>query len=195
MGTEYLAQLEACGWSATSGPEQMACVERLESRIGVLIPSDFCDFLTSIGPGYLDAWAPCNDPTPFGDHGITSIHSVPEIEELLDSVIVPRNMICIGTGDFEAITCLSICGLDRGAVYSFDGEMNFFKDIDGPQQFYANSPLAKEFYRMRDADELPQRPWGYENCYLVADSFTEFLAKIRPDNGDDQEATTVDPKA
>lgn len=89
-------------------------------------------------------------------------------------------MICIGSGDFGAFTCLSVCGLDHGNIYSLDGEMNFFKDLSSPNQFYGNSPQAKEFYRMRDADELPQRPWGYENCYHVANSFSAFLTALRP---------------
>jgi hypothetical protein len=33
---------------------------------------------------------------------------------------------------------------------------------------------------MRDNDELPERPWGYENCYLIAEGFDEYLSKLHP---------------
>lgn len=181
-----MAKLEACGWSAASGPQPLADIERLESKIGTTLPPEYRSFLSEVGPGYLDGWAACSFPTPFGDHGITSFYSLNEIEELLDSAIVPRNMICIGCGDFGALTCLSVCGLDRGSIYSLDSEMNFFKDLDSPQQFYGDSLQAREFYRIRDAEELPQRPWGYENCYHVASSFSTFLGALRSNssNGD-----------
>jgi len=181
-----LSNLKACNWSSTGGGESVADIERLEGRIGTSLPSDFRQFLREQGAGYLDAWARCTFPTPFGEHGITSFYSVAEIEGLLDSAIVPRNMICIGSGDFSAYTCLSVCSIDRGSVYSLDGEMNFFKELNGPQQFYGNSPQAKEFYRMRDADELPQRAWGYDNCYHVTDSFSEFLSVLRPEGDENQ---------
>ena len=62
--------------------------------------------------------------------------------------------------------------------------MNYYKEMDGPQQFYAGSPQAQEFYRLRDEGELPERPFGYENCYHVADSFVDFLLALRPLDAD-----------
>ena len=35
-----------------------------------------------------------------------------------------------------------------------------------------------DFFHMRDNDELPERPWGYENCYLIAESFDEYMNKL-----------------
>ncbi|MCL2395944.1 MAG: hypothetical protein FWC87_14820 [Acidimicrobiaceae bacterium] len=40
-------------------------------------------------------------------------------------------------------------------------------------------PSVQEFFRLRDADELPERPWGYDNCYAMARSFTDFVARLR----------------
>lgn len=180
MQISDIPNLSTCDWSPTGGAATEAEIAALESRIGVTLPGDYRDFITSIGPGSLDGWADCSYPTPFGSHGVTTLHSMSEVDELLTSMIVPRNMICIGAGDFGAFTCLSVCGLDRGAVYSLDGEMNYYKDIDGPQQFYSGSPQAQDFYRRRDEGDLPPRPFGYENCYHVADSFTAYLLALRP---------------
>jgi hypothetical protein len=74
--------------------------------------------------------------------------------------------------------CLSIAGLDHGQVYSLDTEMRFFWDQDTLNDLPDLDSSIKEFFRLRDADELPERPWGYENCYHLADSFTEFVAKM-----------------
>ncbi|WP_166442557.1 SMI1/KNR4 family protein [Phragmitibacter flavus] len=174
-----------CGWSPKDKPANNDEVARLESKIGVSLPPEYRDFIAFIGPGFLDGWVPCSYPTPFGSHGLTSLHSIIEVEELLDSLIVPRNMICIGSGDFGAFTCLSVCGLDRGAIYSLDGEMNYYKDIADPQQFYSNSPNAIEFYRLRDEDQLPPRPCGYDNCYHITDSFANFLKALQSSTIDD----------
>jgi hypothetical protein len=84
-----------------------------------------------------------------------------------------------GSGHFGMTTCLSVAALDHGQVFSLDTEMRFFSDEDTLRQLPDLDPTIKEFFRMRDADVLPERPWGYENCYHVADSFTEFLSKMR----------------
>ena len=179
-----LPSLIACDWSSIGTPATESEIAAFESTVGVTLPADYRDFIATIGPSSLDGWANCSYPTPFGSHGVSTLYPIQEVDALLTSLIVPRNMICIGSGDFGAFTCLSVCGLDRGAVYSLDGEMNYYKEMDGPQQFYAGSPQAQEFYRLRDEGQLPERPFGYENCYHVADSFVGFLLALRPLDAD-----------
>lgn len=176
--------LEEClcslGFSSTDGPENSARIEELEEEIGVRLPADFRRFLSEFGGGYLDdAFAPCTEPTPFGDHVVNVLHSIREISGLADSEVTPRNMICIGYGNFGATTCLSIAGLDHGQVFSLDTEMRFYWDETIISRFPHLDSSIREFFRMRDAGELPNRPWGYENCYHIANSFTEFLEKLR----------------
>lgn len=111
---------------------------------------------------------------------MTTLHSVEEIIDLLDSTITPRNMICIGYGHFGATTCLSIAGLDHGQIFSLDTELRFYWDESDIARYPHLAPEIREFFRMRDADELPSRPWGYDNCYHVANTFREFISKLRP---------------
>jgi hypothetical protein len=145
------------------------------------LPQDYRTFLLEIGGGELrDTVVPCTVPTPFGEHIITCLHSVEEVIGLLDSDKAPRNMICVGYGHFGMTTCLSVSGIDHGQVYSLDIEMRFFWDEAKLREFPHLDPTILDFFRLRDADELPGRPWGYENCYHVADSFKEFLGKLRP---------------
>ena len=99
---------------------------------------------------------------------------------LLDSSITPRNMICIGTGDFSAYTCLSIAGLDHGSVYSLDGEFRYYWEDDVLNEYPNLDPGVKKFFTLRDNDELPERPFGYDHCYHITNSFYEFINHLDP---------------
>ncbi|MFL5328874.1 MAG: SMI1/KNR4 family protein [Gemmataceae bacterium] len=167
------------GFDPTGGPEPPERIEELERLIGVPLPADYRTFLLEVGGGYVrDVLVPCTVPTPFGEHILTSLHSVSEIIELLDSGKTPRNMICISYGHFGMTGCLSMAGLDHGQIFSLDTEMRFYWDEETLSRLPALDSSIKEFFRMRDAHELPERPWGYENCYHIADSFTEFVSKM-----------------
>jgi hypothetical protein len=173
--------LQRLGFSATDGPEPIDRVEELEELIGVRLPLDYRKFLLEVGGGYVgDALAPCTIPTPFGEHIVTTLHSVKEVINLIDSIVTPRNMICVGYGHFGMTTCLSVAGLDHGQMFSLDTEMRFYWDDDALSNLPHLAESIKEFFRMRDAGELPERPWGYENCYHLADSFSDFLSKLHP---------------
>lgn len=168
-------------FQATGGPESSKSVAELETQIGVQLPPDYRHFLTEIGGGYVkDALAPCTLPTPFGEHIMTVLHTVREVIDLLDSNVTPRNMLCIGYGHFGMTTCLSVAGLDHGQVYSLDTEMRFFWQDDTLNKLPHLDPTIREFFRLRDTDQLPSRPWGYENCYHLADSFNQYLEKLHP---------------
>ncbi len=171
--------LEGLGFRPTDGPEPPHRIAELERLIGVPLPSDYRRFLQEVGGGYVrDVLVPSTVRTPFGEHILTHLHSVEDVIGLLDSGKAPRNMICISYGHFGMTGCLSVAGLDHGQVYSLDTEMRFFWDKDALDRLTDLDPTIKEFFRLRDADELPERPWGYENCYHLADSFTEFVAKM-----------------
>ena len=175
--------LVRCGFRPFGTPESMASVAKTEELIGVPLPSDYRDFMLSFGGGYLHSWAPCTIPTPFGEHGMSKLHNFQEVWDLLESDVTPRNMICIGYGDFGATTCLSVAGLDHGRVFSLDTEMRFFWDQARLSRYPNLDPEIREWFKMRDSEQLPPRPWGYENCYHVADSFSEFIAKLHPSEG------------
>ncbi len=136
--------------------------------------------MQEIGGGSLDdTIVPCTIPTPFGELNLHQIHSVKEVIRLLNSTKAPRNMVCIGYGNFGMTTCLSVAGLDYGQIFALDTEMRFFWNHEILQRLPDLDPSIKTFFRLRDADELPERPWGYENCYHIAGSFSEFLGKLQ----------------
>jgi hypothetical protein len=168
-------------------PASLKQIEKLEYLIGVRLPPDYRSFLLEVGGCSLrDTLVECTVPTPFGEHVLTEFFSVDEVIGSLYSggiaqsgrVLTPRNMISISYGHFGAITCLSIAGIDHGQVFSLDTEMRFFWDHETLNAYPHLDPSVRGFFRLRDAHELPERPWGYENCYHVADSFEEFVSKM-----------------
>jgi hypothetical protein len=166
---------------SSDGPDSPAEVERLERLAGVPLPGDYREFLLTFGGGDLDAFSPCEGLTPIGDScSVTRLHSATEVIQLLDSTVTPRNMICISFGHDGQTGCLSVAGLDHGQVFALDTKMRFFWDADTLARMPHLDASIGEFFRLRDADQLPERPWGYDNCYPMASSFTEFLARLCP---------------
>ena len=164
-------------------PDTPEDVERLERLVGVPLPADYRDFLLTVGGGYVRALSPCDGPTPFGDAiSVSVLHSAEEAADLLDSNVTPRNMVCVSFGDGGYTGCLSVAGLDRGQMFALDTDMRYYWDDETIAGWPHLAPCIKEFFRRRDARELPRRPWGYENCYRRAGSFTEFLERLRSSN-------------
>jgi SMI1 / KNR4 family (SUKH-1) len=165
----------------SDGPDSPAEVDRLERLIGVPLPSDYRQFLLTCGGGSLDASSPCEGLTPFGDTcSVTQIHSATEVIDLLDSAVTPRNFICVSFGHAGQTGCLSIAGLDHGQVFALDTQMRFYWDAETLGRMPHLAPSIQEFFRLRDADKRPERPCGYDNCYAMAESFADFVARLRP---------------
>lgn len=168
--------LDRLRFQPKDGPVARESLEEIEGLIGVKLPDEYRRFLLEVGGGYLpDALVPSTMPTPFGDHNLTVLHSAVDVIELLYSSVTPRNMICIGYGHFGKTTCLSVAGLDHGQVFSLDTEMKFYWNQETLDSLPHLAQSVREFFRLRDAALLPERPWGYENCYHLANSFSEFL--------------------
>lgn len=161
------------------GATTEAEVSAVESQLGVRLPDVYRNFLLVTGGGYLrDGLAVCDEPTPFGKMNIVELYPIDGIERLLDSAITPRNMICIGGGHFGMTTCLSLVGLDHGRIFALDTEMRvYWNENDLIARPHLHESI-KEFFRLRDREELPEKPWGYDNCYRVAESFGDFLGKL-----------------
>lgn len=160
----------------TAGVETESAVSYLETKIGVAVPNAFRRHLLRHGGGYMaDCIAPCKVPTPFGEHTICEIAGTELIMSELDSDIIPRNMVLCGIGNLGKWTCISIAGLDHGKIYAFDSEMRFYWTQEEINARPFLDPSIIEFFRLRDNNELPDRPWGYENCYEVADDFDGFI--------------------
>ena len=166
--------------------EEIDCdIEAIEHATGVLLPGSYRRFLAICGGWWGDIVCPCMEPTPFGnEHWINGFHDAGEVRRLLTSMITPRNMVTIGWGHFAKYTCLSIAGIDRGAVYALDGEFRvYWSDEEFHERFNAMGDDIREYLERRRDSELPEKPDAYDSLYLLADNFDEFLSRCQPHRG------------
>lgn len=177
---DYAARLRMLGCRPTS-KSVAGDIEALENCIGVTLPASYRQFLASCGGWCGNLLCPCREPTPFGhDHWLSGFHDAGEIQEILTSMIVPRNMVMIAYGHFEKFTCLSVAGIDRGFVYALDGEFRaYWSDAEFQETFNAMADSIREYLELRREDNLPEKAVGYESLYMIAEDFDQFLASCR----------------
>jgi hypothetical protein len=183
---DYPARLRELGCEPPSEPPRRT-IEAIESAIGVPLPKPYREFLADCGGWWQDILCPCLEPTPFGEeHAITGFHDPGEVYDLLDSMITPRNMVTIGYGHFAKYTCISVAGIDRGAVYALDGEFRaLWDDEEFHQRFNALADSIRDYLELRRGEKLPAKPAGYDCLYLLAEDFDTFLSRCRPCSDDD----------
>ncbi|WP_236616005.1 SMI1/KNR4 family protein [Rhodopirellula europaea] len=163
-------------------------IYQIENATGVKLPKAYRTFLQKCGDWWGDILCPAMEPTPFGEHIICAIHSADGVYRLLDSMITPRNMITIGSGHFGSFTCLSIAGIDRGAVYALDSEFRSrWPDSRFHERFNAMADSIKEYLKMRADGKLPDKHDSYDSVFLLAEDFDSFLTRCHPPDDDDGE--------
>lgn len=177
---DYESRLRELG-SRPAGQGTPADIAAIESDIGVALPEPYRMFLNCCGGWWGDILCPAREPTPFGEHNLSGFHDAAEVRGYLDSNITPRNMVTIGTGHFAKYTCLSVAGIDRGAVYSLDGEFRcFWTDEEFELRFNAMDDEIRRYLELRRTERLSEKPAGYDSLYLLADTFDEFLRLCHP---------------
>ena len=157
-------------------------VEALERDIGVRLPDDYREFV-QIGGGYYGSVScPCREPSPFGTHILSGFETIRGVRSVLNSMVVPRNMVTVASGHFGQLTALSFAGIDLGCVYAIDSEFRcYWSDEEFHRTFTAMDDSIREYLRVRRVGELVQKPAGYDSLYLLADSFDEFLRQCFTD--------------
>jgi hypothetical protein len=176
----YVKLLQELGCRPPSEPADNN-IAAIEDGIGVPLPQSYRAFLEQCGDWWGDVFCPCQEPTPFGELSICSFHDVRQVCAVLDSNITPRNMITIATGHFTKYACLSIAGIDCGAVYALDGEFRcWMSDEEFHQRYNAIAPSLLEYLRLRREDKLPEKPISYTSLYFIANDFDEFVRLCEP---------------
>lgn len=166
---------------APSDEDVRSDVSANEAAIGVSLPTEYKQFLKTGAGWWGDVCCPSEEPTPFGDHVLCGFHDADETSAILDSMITPRNMITIASGHFGAFTCLSVCGIDRGAVYALDSEFRSrWPDEMFYERFNAIADSIKDYLRLRRDGNLPQKHDSYDSLYLLAPDWETFLSRCKP---------------
>ena len=166
----FRKHLESIGAGSHDAPASEAEISRVESLIATRLPADYRNYLLSLPSVRLPSSAciECTEPSPFGTAHFHSMHSISDVEDLLDSDLTPRNMITIATGNLNKYVCLSVSGLDHGSVYTSDGDYRCFWDDEEFQQAFSNmAESIRRYLEIRNREELPEKPFSYSTVYHV----------------------------
>jgi SMI1 / KNR4 family (SUKH-1) len=192
--SEFAAKVEALEVEPVPGRVEpsLQLVESYELEFGLALPADYRAFLACFGGVFLSAEHPFAEPTPFGKIGM--IHhffgfapagnSVDECRgvhwntRLIDGA---PDVVAIGRDVMGGMTWLKCTGEDAGSVYFHDpNERWTWSDADFYGRFPNLHPDVQRYLELRRNNLLPAKRRGYENVYLIARSFSEFVVLLRP---------------
>lgn len=133
-------------------------ISRTELELGFSLPPQYKEFLLKNNGGYPEPDAFPIQDNPSDDHGLVHYFLCIKPGDVYNLVNyatlflgrVPKNLLPIAVDPGGNLICLSVAGADRGRVY---------------------------FWEHEEESQEGETP-GYENVYLVANSFDEFLDSL-----------------
>lgn len=150
----------------TAPPAPTHKLAQLEVELGVLLPADYRGFLQTCNGGYVGGSLWYKGPTPAGDPADAGVHHIGGFrEESYFSLEwarecyagrIPDELLWIMDDPFGNAICLGVPGTHRGKIYFWDHEME------------------------PDPDSWDGQVDTARNVSLIADSFTEFVAGLKP---------------
>lgn len=163
-------------------------VHSLENQIGRKLPEDYSNYLSD-GSFRLDGthWYQISERTPFGEQG--GIYRLFTLDDFANDGIngfPDEMMLIIGDNLFGYATCICLHEVRFGHVFYYDFEQRAFWSKENFRSMFSNlDDNIVQFIRDRDAGLLPPKETGLESFYHAADSFSEFLAKLEPEDTDE----------
>jgi hypothetical protein len=150
----------------TAPPAPADKLARLEGALGVSLPDDYRRFLQTCNGGYVGGALWYKGPAPTGDPADAGVHHIGGFREEsslslerkreLYAGSIPDELLWIMDDPFGNAICLGIQGPHRGNIYFWDHEME------------------------PDPDDWDGQVDTAENVSLIAGSFTEFVAGLKP---------------
>jgi hypothetical protein len=148
-----------------------------------LLPADFRSFLARHGGVNGTAICPMIEPTPFGTSTIITefygFHD-DEIGDTTDLIEGAPEIIALGSEGLGRMFWLFCAEPYVGHVFVRDhcgrsswSDEDFFK-------WPHLTPEIRHYLDLRREGKLPKKPEGFEDVYLVARSFTEFMDSLQP---------------
>jgi hypothetical protein len=189
----FRAKLESLGYVPADWqlPVTEAYIADFERDYGLRLPDDYRSFLLECSGWFGSATCEfLEQPTPQGSGAWVDLfygRTVPkcqiyDIRWATDSVGEAPAFVAIASGGTDGCMVVIRCGgPDAGHVYFFDRDQrSFWTDHEFRQMFPALGPLIEQYLERRGAGLLPPKPAGYENFYLLAQSFSGFMARLGP---------------
>jgi len=170
-------------------------VKEFEREHQLVLPTDYREFLLEYGGCTLDASAPFLEPTPFGESAMVNrfFGFMPKDRPSLDLSWNTRliegapDIIAIAGDLMGGMIWLGCTGALTGKVYFHDPEQRWtWPDKQFKSRFALLEPSIEAYLAQRRAGALPAKQRGFENVYLLANSFSSFLGALKPESpGDD----------
>jgi hypothetical protein len=166
-------------------PPSERLVGAFERRFGLSLPADFRTFLVRHGGFKGEAVCPMIEPTPFGNStiitGFYGFHA-DEIGETTDLIEGAPKIIALGSECLGRMFWLFCAEPYVGHVFVRD---HYGRSSWSDEDFFKWPHLAPEirqYLDLRREGKLPEKPEGFEDVYLVARSFTDFIDSLQPHN-------------
>ncbi len=173
-----------------SPPASEKAIRALELKLGAALPDDYRRFLVACNGGHLGGVLWFIGPTPDGvaaDVGINHVYGV-RTESRFDlqstrrayGPRIPRGLLAIADDCFGNLLCLGLDGVHRGRLYFWDHEC----EPDACEVEVSTEDEAEE-----STEDEPawwrESAWDGSietagNVQLIANSFTEFVDGLRP---------------
>src|SRR5262245_52896043 len=166
-------------------PPSEELVREFERRFDLNLPADFRSFLIRHGGVRGTAVGPMVEPTPFGTSTcIDGFYGFEddEIGEMTELIEGAPEVIALGSEPLGRMFWLFCAQPYVGHVFVRD---HYGRSSWSDEDFLKWPDLAPEirhYLDLRREGKLPKKPEGFEDVYLVARSFTDFIASLQPDN-------------
>lgn len=163
-------------------------IQEFEEHIGAKLPDDYRLFLTKFAGVSVSATCPIREPSPCGDEATIDLFYgfMPEekgynsLAENSDDADGAPVVIPIAGGAFGSQIYLILSGRLSGTVCFYDAQQRFFwTDAKFHSMFSNLAPNIEKYLELRKNDQLPRKPNGMENFYVIADSFTDFIESMK----------------
>ncbi len=185
MADVYAEKLAMLGFALPEGdtPSSKKLVREFERRFSVTLPDDFRSFLVQHGGVQGTAVSPMLEPTPFGTSAIiTSFYGFQddEIGDATDLIEGAPTVIALGDEGLGRMFWLFCEEPYVGHVFVRD---HYGRSSWPDAEFFKWPNLAPEiqyYLDLRREGKLPKKPVGFEDVYLAATSFTDFMERLRP---------------
>lgn len=185
MTDQFESKLTALGFALPEGhqPPSAELVRQFEFHFDLTLPDDFRSFLSRFGGYGGTAMCPTLEPTPFGDKTVIDIFYGFERDEIVSTTELIEgapDIIALGGEPLGRMFWLYCTEPYAGHVFVHD---HYNRSSWSDEEFSQWPDLSPEIHRyldLRRDGQLPPKPEGFEDVYLVAKSFTDFIERLEP---------------
>mgnify|MGYP002780517181 FL=1 len=185
MADVFADKLAALGFSLPAGDRAPteALVRQFERRFRLNLPADFGSFLAHHGGKVGTAACPMSEPTPFGSSTrILGFYGFQDDEIGRTTALIEGapDIIALGPECLSRMFWLHCTAPYAGHVVVYDHSRRASWSDEDFFKWPHLAPEIRHYLDLRRAGKLPRKPKGYEHVYLVARSFTAFVASLQP---------------